>query len=53
MCNDIDFLALAMKLKLALWSNDSLLKKQNKVEVFSTMDLLNKPEFSEVLFPDE
>ena len=51
--NDIDFLALAIKLKLPLWSNDSLLKKQNKVEVFSTMDLLNKPEFSEVFFPDE
>ena len=50
--NDIDFLALAMKLKLPLWSNDSLLKKQIKVRIFSTLDLLNKPEFSEVLFPD-
>ena len=51
--NDVDFLALAMKLKLPLWSNDSGLKKQNKVKIFSTFDLLNKPEFSEVLFPDE
>ena len=50
--NDVDFLALAMKLKLPLWSNDSLLKKQIKVRIFSTLDLLNKPEFSEVLFPD-
>ena len=50
---DIDFLALAVKLKLPLWSNEPLLKKQNKVEVFSTSDLLNKPEFSDVLFPDE
>ena len=51
--NDVDFLALAMKLKLPLWSNDTLLKKQNKVEVFSTSDLLDKPEISDVLFPDE
>ena len=51
--NDVDFLALAMKLKLPLWSNDSGLKKQSKVEVISTLDLLNKQEFSEVLFPDE
>lgn len=51
--DDIDFFALAIKLKLPLWSNDSLLKKQNKVKVFSTFDLLNKPEFSDVLFPDE
>lgn len=50
---DADFLSLAMKLKLPLWSNESLLKKQNKVEVFSTSDLLDKPEFSDVLFPDE
>ncbi len=50
---DIDFLSLAMKLKLPLWSNETLLKKQNKVEVFSTSDLLDKPEFADVLFPDE
>ncbi|MEK6869158.1 MAG: PIN domain-containing protein [Nanoarchaeota archaeon] len=51
--NDVDFLALAMKLKLPLWSNDSGLKKQSKVEILSTLDLLSKPEFSDVLFPDE
>lgn len=51
--NDVDFLALAMKLKLPLWSNDFLLKKQNKVKIFSTLDLLNKPEFSGVLSSDE
>src|SRR3989344_6970287 len=50
---DVDFLSLAMKLKIPLWSNEALLKKQSKVEVFSTMDLLNKPEFVDVLFPDE
>lgn len=51
--NDIDFFALAIKLKLPLWSNEALLKKQNKVEVFSTLDLLDKPEISDVIFPDE
>lgn len=50
---DIDFLSVAMKLKLPLWSNERLLKKQNKVEVFSTSDLLDKPEFADILFPDE
>jgi predicted nucleic acid-binding protein len=29
--NDVDFFALAMKMKVPLWSNDSLLKKQKKV----------------------
>lgn len=51
--NDIDFFALALKLSLPLWSNEASLKKQNKVNVFSTSDLLDKPEFSDVLFPDE
>lgn len=51
--NDVDFLALALKLNLPLWSNDSFLKKQNKVKVFSTFDLLKKPELSGILFPDE
>ena len=37
---NVDFLSLAMKLKIPLWSNESLLKRQNKVEVFSTIDLL-------------
>ena len=50
---DVDFLSLAMKLKLPLWSNESSLKKQNKVAVFSTSDLLDNPEFADVLFPDE
>ncbi len=53
--NDVDFLALALKLKLKLplWSNDALLKKQNSVRVFSTSDLLHKPEFRDAIFPDE
>lgn len=51
--NDVDFLALALKLKLPLWSNDALLKKQKSVRVFSTPDLLNKPEFRDAIIPDE
>jgi predicted nucleic acid-binding protein len=47
--NDIDFFALALKLKLPIWSNDSLLKKQNKIKIFSTKDLLEKKEFFEAI----
>ncbi len=50
---DVDFLSLSLKLKLPLWSNEPLLKNQNKVLVLSTADLLDKPEFVDVLFPDE
>jgi predicted nucleic acid-binding protein len=45
--NDVDFFALAIKLKLSFWSNDSILKKQNKVKVYSTSDLLRLLEFKE------
>jgi predicted nucleic acid-binding protein len=38
---DIQYLALAAKLALPLWSNDSKLKKQSMVKVISTKDLLN------------
>ena len=38
---DVDYLALALKLKCALWSQDKALKeKQNKVKVYSTDDLV-------------
>lgn len=50
--NDVDFFALALKLSCPIWSNDSLFKKQNKAIVFSTLDLLKKPEFFEAIFPD-
>jgi len=43
--NDVDFFALALKLELPIWSNDSLLKKQNAVSVFSTLDLLKNLNF--------
>jgi len=37
---DIMYLALALKLKSAVWSNDKKLKTQDKVKVYSTNDLL-------------
>ncbi|MEK6890891.1 MAG: PIN domain-containing protein [Nanoarchaeota archaeon] len=38
--DDIVYLALALKMDCTLWSNDSLLKNQNKVRVLSTEDLI-------------
>jgi predicted nucleic acid-binding protein len=49
--NDIDFLALAIKLNVKLWSNDSNLKNQRKVQVYSTSDLLDK--LLNILFKDD
>ena len=37
---DAEFLALALKMNCPLWSNDSILKNQNKVRVLSTEDLI-------------
>jgi len=42
---DVLYLALALKLKCAVWSNDKKLKNQDKVKIYSTDDLkkeLNK-----------
>ena len=36
-----DFFALALKLNCPLWSNDALLKKQSKVTVFTTKELIH------------
>ncbi len=47
--NDIDFIALALKLKLPIWSNDSLLKNQDKVKIFSTSDLMSYPKFINII----
>jgi predicted nucleic acid-binding protein len=38
---DTLYLALAMKLKCPLWSNDKKLKQQNNIKVYSTDELLN------------
>ena len=40
--SDIDFLALALKLRLPIWSNDSHLKQQSKVKVYTTSELLKE-----------
>jgi predicted nucleic acid-binding protein len=37
---DIPYLALAMKLNCALWSNDKELKKQDVVKIYSTHELI-------------
>ena len=40
--DDVDFLALALAIKAAIWSNDPHLKQQSKVKVYSTSELLKK-----------
>jgi len=42
--DDIDFFALALKLKCPLWSNEKILKAQSILKVFSTADLLKELE---------
>lgn len=39
--NDVDFIALALKLDLPIWSNDPHLKEQSEVKVFSTKELID------------
>jgi len=43
--NDIDYFALALKLKCPIWSNDKELKKQEKITVYSTEDLIKTLKF--------
>ena len=37
---DIDFIALCLKFNCFLWSNDSILKNQNRIKVLSTEELI-------------
>ena len=39
--DDVDFLALCLKLNSPLWSNDGELKKQNRIIVLDTQDIIN------------
>jgi len=39
--DDAPYIALALKIKSQIWSNDKDLKKQNKVTILSTEDLVN------------
>ena len=47
--NDIDFFALAIKLKTNIWSNDAQLKNQNKITILSTTELIDQPELQKIL----
>ena len=38
--DDAPYIALALKMNCPIWSNDSALKKQNKVSILSTEDLI-------------
>ena len=38
--NDTEYFALALKLNCSIWSNDKKLKKQDKVKVYSTEELV-------------
>ena len=40
--DDVDFLAVALKLNLPIWSNDLHLKQQLKVKILSTSDLIKE-----------
>ena len=40
--DDADFLALALSLKAAIWSNDPHLKQQSLVKVYTTKELIGK-----------
>jgi len=37
--NDVEYFALALKLKCALWSQDEALKQQKSIQVYSTEEL--------------
>ena len=38
--DDIAYIALALKLKCGIWSNDKELKKQDKVKIYSTEEIM-------------
>ena len=38
--DDVDFVALALKLNLPIWSNDKEIKRQSMIKVLSTRELL-------------
>jgi len=39
------YFALALKLNCPIWSNDKILKNQNKIKIYSTQDLINNFRF--------
>ncbi len=40
--NDVDFIALALKMGCPVWSNDKDLKKQSLIEVYTTGEFIKK-----------
>lgn len=38
---DVPYLALALKMRCPLWSNDHDLKKQDRIKIISTLELIN------------
>ena len=40
--DDVDFFALSLKFNCDLWSNDKELKKQSRINIVSTQDLVKK-----------
>ncbi|MFA6022840.1 MAG: PIN domain-containing protein [Candidatus Pacearchaeota archaeon] len=39
---DIPYFAIALKFNIPIWSNDKLLKSQDKVKIYSTEELINE-----------
>ncbi|HLD10584.1 MAG TPA: PIN domain-containing protein [Candidatus Nanoarchaeia archaeon] len=39
--NDTEYFALALKLNCAIWTNDKILKNQERIKVYSTQELLS------------
>lgn len=38
--NDVEYIALALKLNIPVWSNDKKLKNQNKIKIISTEEII-------------
>jgi len=38
--NDADYIALALKLRIPIWSNDKMLKKQKLAKVYNTIEII-------------
>ena len=38
---DVDYFALGLRMKVGIWSNDKLLKGQDVVGIFNTMEVMN------------
>lgn len=39
--DDIDYFALALKFNCGIWSNDKILKEQDKIKVYNTKELIS------------